>query len=288
MDSILKAMAYDKKVRVYAALSTDTVNQAIKKHNLNLLSAMALGRLLTATAMMSYMTKSESLAVSISTDAALKGLTAIADEKGLVKGYVHNNDYTTYGEDISSVGQLLMPGKLMISRDMGLKEPYTGIIPLVTGEIAEDIAKYFTDSEQTPTACALGTYFDEKGRLLAAGGYIIQVMPGTDDSILKELEQRVSLTENISKLIYDLKTPKNLLNFLFSDRNLEVTGTEKMAFYCGCSKDKIMEKLLTIDKKQLEQVAKEQSEIEAVCPYCNNHYLYNSDDILKLLKDIES
>ena len=171
----------------------------------------------------------------------MKGLLAISDSKGKVKGYVVNNDYTTYGENITSLGQLLMPGKLMISRDFGFKEPYTGITPLVTGEIAEDIAKYYMDSEQTPTACALGTYFDDKGNLMAAGGYIIQVLPGTEEVILNELEQRVSLTTNISKLIYDLRTPENLLNFLFSDRKLEITKEESIAFECSCSKDKILE-----------------------------------------------
>jgi len=283
MDKILSAMAYDKKVRIYATVSTDTVNKAILNHNLNLMSAMALGRLLTVTAMMSYMSKSESIAVQISSEAPMKGLLAISDSKGKVKGYVVNNDYTTYGENITSLGQLLMPGKLMISRDFGLKEPYTGITPLVTGEIAEDIAKYYMDSEQTPTACALGTYFDDKGNLMAAGGYIIQVLPGTEEVILNELEQRVSLTTNISKLIYDLRTPENLLNFLFSDRKLEITKEESIAFECSCSKDKILEKLLTIDKEQLNEVASQQSAIEAVCPYCNAHYHYDSKDILKII-----
>ncbi len=284
MDKILKALAYDNKVRIYAALSTDTVNESIRKHNLNLMSAMALGRLLTVTAMMSCMSKSESIAVQISTEAPMKGLLAIADSRGKVKGYVVNNDYTSYGENITSLGQLLIPGKLMISKNLGLKEPYTGITTLVTGEIAEDIAKYYMDSEQTPTVCALGTYFSEEGKLLAAGGYIIQVLPDTDESILKEIEQRVTLTNNISKLIYDLRTPQNLINFLFSDRNLVFTGEEDILFECGCSKEGILEKLLTIDKDQLNEVASQQSFIEAVCPYCNTHYHYDSEDILKILE----
>ncbi len=280
MDRIVTALAYDKKVRVFIALSTNTVNEAIRLHKLNLMSAMALGRLLTVTAIMSYMTQSESIAVQVSSEGPMKGVLAISDEKGKVKGYVTNNDYTTYGENITSLGQLLMPGKLMISRDFGLKEPYTGITRLITGEIAEDIARYYMDSEQTPTACALGTYFDDKGKLLSAGGYIIQVLPGTEDRILNEIEQRVSLTGNISKLIYDLETPENLLNFLFSDRNPEITGTHGIAFKCSCSKEKILDKLLTIDKEQLNEVAKQQSTIEAVCPYCNSHYHYHSKDIL--------
>ncbi|HHT95635.1 MAG TPA: Hsp33 family molecular chaperone HslO [Clostridia bacterium] len=284
MDRIVTALAYDKKVRVFIALSTNTVNEAIRLHRLNLMSAMALGRLLTVTAIMSYMTQSESIAVQVSSEGPMKGVLAISDEKGKVKGYVTNNDYTTYGENITSLGQLLMPGKLMISRDFGLKEPYTGITRLITGEIAEDIARYYMDSEQTPTACALGTYFDDKGKLLSAGGYIIQVLPGTEDRILDEIEQRVSLTGNISKLIYDLETPENLLNFLFSDRNPEITGTHGIAFKCSCSKEKILDKLLTIDKEQLNEVAKQQSTIEAVCPYCNSHYHYHSKDILKIIE----
>ncbi|HPL08719.1 MAG TPA: Hsp33 family molecular chaperone HslO [Clostridia bacterium] len=284
MDRIVTALAYDKKVRVFIALSTNTVNEAIRLHRLNLMSAMALGRLLTVTAIMSYMTQSESIAVQVSSEGPMKGVLAISDEKGKVKGYVTNNDYTTYGENITSLGQLLMPGKLMISRDFGLKEPYTGITRLITGEIAEDIARYYMDSEQTPTACALGTYFDDKGKLLSAGGYIIQVLPGTEDRILNEIEQRVSLTGNISKLIYDLETPENLLNFLFSDRNPEITGTHGIAFKCSCSKEKILDKLLTIDKEQLNEVAKQQSTIEAVCPYCNSHYHYHSKDILKIIE----
>ena len=280
MDRIVTALAYDKKVRVFIALSTNTVNEAIRLHRLNLMSAMALGRLLTVTAIMSYMTQSESIAVQVSSEGPMKGVLAISDEKGKVKGYVTNNDYTTYGENITSLGQLLMPGKLMISRDFGLKEPYTGITRLITGEIAEDIARYYMDSGETPRACALGTYFDDKGKLLSAGGYIIQVLPGTEDRILNEIEQRVSLTGNISKLIYDLETPENLLNFLFSDRNPEITGTHGIAFKCSCSKEKILDKLLTIDKEQLNEVAKQQSTIEAVCPYCNSHYHYHSKDIL--------
>lgn len=238
MDTVIKAMAYDKKVRIYATLSTDTVNETIRRHGLNLMAAMALGRLLTAAAMMSYMSKDESIVLSISSDAPMKGVTAIADSKGKVKGYVQNNDYKTYGEDITSLGQLLMPGKLTIIRDMGLKEPYTGIIPLVSGEIAEDIAKYYTDSEQTPTACALGTYFDDKGQLLAAGGFIIQVMPDIDEVTLKELEQRIALADSVSKLIYDLKTPEAILNFMFSDRALEITASEPLSFLVVVAKRK--------------------------------------------------
>ena len=109
-------------------------------------------------------------------------------------------------------------------------------------------------------------------------------MPGTEEVILNELEQRVSLTTNISKLIYDLRTPENLLNFLFSDRKLEITKEESIAFECSCSKDKILEKLLTIDKEQLNEVASQQSAIEAVCPYCNAHYHYDSKDILKIIR----
>lgn len=284
MDSIVKAFAYDKKVRIYAAVSTETVNEAIKRHGLNIMAAMALGRLLTATGLMSYFSENETIALSISTKNAIKGLTAISEHKGVVKGYVINNDYTTYRKDIKGIRDLLMPGRLTIVRDLGLKEPYTGVIDLVSGEIAEDIAEYYTKSEQTPTACALGTYFSEEGILLAAGGYMIQVLPDTQDSILKELVQRVSLTDNISKLLYDLKSPVELINFLFSDRKPEILEEVPLRFSCGCSRENIMNKLLTIDKKQLMEVAREQKVIEAVCPYCNNKYEYDSKDVEELLK----
>jgi molecular chaperone Hsp33 len=284
MDSIVKAFAYDKKVRIYAAVSTDTVNEAIRRHGLNIMAAMALGRLLTVTGLMSYFSENETIALSISTKNAIKGLTAISEHKGVVKGYVINNDYTTYRKDILGIRDLLMPGRLTIVRDLGLKEPYTGVIDLVSGEIAEDIAAYYTKSEQTPTACALGTYFSEEGILLAAGGYMIQVLPDTEDSILKELVQRVSLTDNISKLLYDLKSPVELINFLFSDRKPEILEEVPLRFSCGCSRENIMDKLITIDKKQLMEVAREQKVIEAVCPYCNNKYEYDSKDVEELLK----
>jgi molecular chaperone Hsp33 len=284
MDSIVKAFAYDKKVRIYAAVSTDTVNEAIKRHGLNIVAAMALGRLLTAAGMMSYFSENETIALSISTKNAIKGLTAISEHKGAVKGYVVNNDCATYRQDIKGIKDILMPGRLTIVRDLGLKEPYTGVIDLVSGEIAEDIAAYYTKSEQTPTACALGTYFNEEGILLASGGYMIQVLPDTPDSILKELVQRVSLTDNISKLLYDLRSPVELINFLFSDRQPEILEEVPLKFSCGCSRENIMEKLLTIDKKQLMEVAREQEVIEAVCPYCGNRYEYNSKDVEELLK----
>lgn len=287
MDKIVRAMAYDRKVRVFATLSTQTVKDAIDNHKLNLASAMALGRLLSATAMMSLMGDEGLLAVQVLSKGPMKGLIAISDKRGRVKGYVFNNDYTSYGQDVSSIGQLIMPGQLVVSKDMGLKEPYTGIIDLASGEIAEDIAKYYTDSEQTPSACALGTYFDQEGNLLAAGGYIVQVMPGTDEKILKELEQRVDLSTNISELLYDLGSAEKILEFLFSDRALEITDSVDLSFSCDCSYKGILEKLLVLDKSQLMEIAQEEEVIEAVCPYCSSKYHYDAKEVLELLEERE-
>jgi molecular chaperone Hsp33 len=286
-DVLVRGIAYNSGVRVFAAITGETVESAIQLHGLNPVAAIALGRALTVGAMISSMGKGSDVSVTIqvSGDGPMQGLIVIADNKGILKGYVYNNDYESYGDaGYQGVGACLGKGFLNIIRDMGLKEPYTGTVPLLTGEIGDDIAYYFTYSEQIPSLVALGVNLNSDRSVKSAGGLIIQIMPGTDEKVISEIEENLSSISSISALIEEVKTPQKLLDYILGKENYLITKTSKIGYNCGCSIEKMEKNLAVLGNARLEDITREKQDVEMVCHFCGKKYLLGTQKVKNIIK----
>lgn len=280
MAKILRALSKDKNIAIFIMDSTDIVEYARKIHNLPPIPAAALGRLLTATSMMGVMLKSEnhSVSVQISCSGVLKGLVAVSDSKGNVKGYVKNKEVLT---EIDERGKLnvkgaIGEGTLTVIKDLGLKEPYIGQIELISGEIAEDITHYFALSEQIPSAVALGVLIDRDESIKSAGGFIIQVLPDTDEDIILELEQKLKNFSNISSVLEN-KSIEEIVKELFGRIEYEVLARYQPVYKCDCSKEKV-ESIIPLLKD--EEISDDT--IEIVCSFCQKKYYFSKEEAFKI------
>lgn len=280
MAQILRALSKDKNIAIFIMESTDIVEYARKIHNLPPIPAAALGRLLTATSMMGIMLKGEnhSVSVQISCSGVLKGLVAVSDSKGNVKGYVKNKEVLT---EIDERGKLnvkgaIGEGTLTVIKDLGLKEPYIGQIELVSGEIAEDLTHYFAMSEQIPSAVALGVLIDRDESIKSAGGFIIQVLPETDEKVILELEQKLKNFSNISSVLEN-KSIEEIVKELFGKIEYEVLAKHQPVYKCDCSKEKV-ESIIPLLKD--EEISDEI--IEIVCTFCQKKYYFSREEAFKI------
>lgn len=280
MAKILRALSKDKNIAIFIMDSTDIVEYARKIHNLPPIPTAALGRLLTATSMMGVMLKGEnhSVSVQISCSGVLKGLVAVSDSKGNVKGYVKNKEVLT---EIDERGKLnvkgaIGEGTLTVIKDLGLKEPYIGQIELVSGEIAEDITHYFALSEQIPSAVALGVLIDRDESIKSAGGFIIQVLPDTDEDVILELEQKLKKFSNISSVLEN-KSIEEIVKELFGRIEYEVLARYQPVYKCDCSKEKV-ESIIPLLKD--EEISDDT--IEIVCSFCQKKYYFSKEEAFKI------
>lgn len=280
MAKILRALSKDKNIAIFIMDSTDIVEYARKIHNLPPIPAAALGRLLTATSMMGVMLKGEnhSVSVQISCSGVLKGLVAVSDSKGNVKGYVKNKEVLT---EIDERGKLnvkgaIGEGTLTVIKDLGLKEPYIGQIELVSGEIAEDITHYFALSEQIPSAVALGVLIDRDESIKSAGGFIIQVLPDTDEDVILEFEQKLKKFSNISSVLEN-KSIEEIVKELFGRIEYEVLARYQPVYKCDCSKEKV-ESIIPLLKD--EEISDDT--IEIVCSFCQKKYYFSKEEAFKI------
>ena len=277
------ATCYDDKIRIYACDTTNLVKHAQNIFNMWPTSCAALGRTLTMAAIMSYMEKMDSkLTIKIDGDGPIGNLTVVAD-KGRVKGFCHNPGvYLTNNNGKLLVGQAMGAGYLTVIKDYGLKEPFTSTVALQSGEIAEDFAFYFNQSEQTNTAVALGVLFDKEGKVNKAGGYLIQVMPDCPDETITKIENILTELKPISSLLEDGLTPKDIINLLSSNsaKYLEALPVD---YVCDCSKDRFLRGLKALGNQELEEMIAEGKDINITCNFCNTNYTFTSDDLKSLL-----
>ncbi|WPX09525.1 Hsp33 family molecular chaperone HslO [Anaerocellum danielii] len=280
MAQILRALSKDKNIAIFIMDSTDIVEYARKIHNLPPIPAAALGRLLTATSMMGVMLKGEnhSVSVQISCSGVLKGLVAVSDSKGNVKGYVKNKDVLT---EIDERGKLnvkgaIGEGTLTVIKDLGLKEPYIGQIELVSGEIAEDITHYFALSEQIPSAVALGVLIDRDESIKSAGGFIIQVLPETDEKVILDLEQKLKNFSNISSILEN-KSIEEIVKELFGEVEYEVLARYQPVYKCDCSKEKVESIIPLLSDEEISDET-----IEIVCSFCQKKYYFSREEAFKI------
>lgn len=287
-DYLIRALAYNNQVRAFAIDGTDLVNKAIKIHSLNPLAAIALGRGLMGTAMLNHMQKDKNVVTTMQIvgQGPMKGLVCIADKTGTLKGYVKNNDYESYGENgLFGVGACLGKGVLNIIHDLGLKTPYTGMIPLQSGEIGDDLAYYFTTSEQTPSLVALGVKLLPNQTVSLAAGIIVQLLPGADEKIITNIEQKIYNMKSATALLKKTNSPEGMIRELMNNNDVVVTERVAMSYKCNCSEEKMLLGVLSIGKEAVMEIIDDQEIVETRCYFCQQNYHFSRDKLKKRLKE---
>lgn len=290
MGKITVAMTKCLNIRAYAINSTDIVEMARSVHNTTPTVTAALGRTLTAASMMGYMMKNEddSLTLNIKGDGPIGGIVTVSDYKGNVRGYAVNPnvDLPLNSKHKLDVAGAVGKGNLTVIKDLGLKEPYIGKVPLVSGEIAEDVTSYFATSEQTPTVCALGVLVNTDLTVKAAGGYIIQLMPFTEDSVIDKLEENLKYVRPISSMIDSKLSNKEILKEVLKGFELEFIEEKDVVYECKCSLEKTEKILISLGKEELKKIYDEDGKAEVVCHFCGHKYNFDKSALEKIIKNI--
>lgn len=290
-DKLIRAIAKDGQVRILVATTTNMVNEGVKIHNCAPTAAAALGRMLTAGSLMGALLKSDKdvVTLKISGGGLANGVTVTSYSNTHVKGYIGNPSADLPANDFGKLdvsGIIGKDGNLLVIRDMGLKEPYIGQVPIYTGEIGDDLAYYFTVSEQTPTAVGLGVLVDKDLSIKHAGGLIIQMMPGADEMLADLITFRLQDMGSITKFMSEGKSTEDILNFLFDDMGLKVLDTMEPRYECDCSREKVEKALISIGKQELRKICDEEKNEELKCHFCNKTYEFTHNEIEDMIKDL--
>jgi molecular chaperone Hsp33 len=286
-DYLVKALAFDGQVRAYAAITTETVGEAQRRHYTWPTASAALGRTMTAGVMMGAMLKGEKskLTIKVECDGPIGLILVDTNAKGQVRGYV-TNPQTHF--DLNEQGKLDVrravgtTGSLTVVKDLGLRENFTGQVPIVSGELGEDFTYYFASSEQTPSSVGVGVLVNPDNTILAAGGFIIQLMPGTDEQIISAIEERLAKVPPISRLIQQGLSPEEILDELLGKENVKILETMPVEFQCQCSKERIGDAIVSLGKEEIQAMIEEDGKAEAQCHFCNEKYLFTKEELEQL------
>lgn len=289
-DYICKAIAAGGYIRACAATTKLTVESARHYHNTSPVVTAALGRLLTAAAMMGSMMKSEGdkLTLKVNCEGPVQGLVAVANEKAEVKGYAGVTDVILPPSPAGKldVGAAVGAGTLSVTRTLGLGEPFTGTCELISGEIAEDITYYFATSEQTPSSVALGVLMNKNNTVKQAGGFIIQLMPGISEELIDRLEEKLSTIHSITSMLQAGMTPEDILRDILGDMELEILETVPACYRCSCSRSKTLDTLAGLGRKSLDWVESGHP-TEVICEFCSTVYQFDAEEIMAALEKRE-
>ncbi len=290
-DTLVRGSSMDGTIRVFCAITTDLVNKAHEIHQTSRVATAALGRLLTGAAIMGaagLKSENDSITLQIHGDGQLGQLIAVTDCNSKVRGYVQNPAVQLPLKENGKldVGGAVGNGSLVVLRDLGLKEPYVGQVPLVTGEIAEDLTVYYAQSEQTPTAMALGVLVStEDNSVIAAGGYMIQLLPGADEETAVKIEEHLAKVKPITKMIEEGMSAQDIIFEVTDGFSMMLQNEEAFPEYqCKCSKEKMEKALISIGAAELQSLIDEQGEAELCCHFCNNKYMFDKAALEELLK----
>ena len=289
-DIIVRATAADAQIRVFTAYTKDMVEEARRRHNTSPVATAALGRLLTAGAMMGSMLKGEKdiLTLKVNGSGPIEGITVTADSKGRVKGYVGNPNVIL---PANSVGKLDVAGAVGIGfmdviKDLGLKEPYVGQTVLQTSEIAEDLTYYFATSEQTPSSVGLGVLMNKNNTVAQAGGFVIQLMPFATEEVIAKLEANLSQIKSVTALLAEGYGPTELLEVLCKDLNPVVNDQIETGFYCNCDRARVEKALISIGRDEINDIVADGKDITMNCHFCNTDYVFEIDYLKELAQRI--
>lgn len=287
-DYIVRATAANSQIRAFAISSRELVEQARQYHNTSPVMTAALGRLLSGAAMMGIMMKGEEdlLTVQVKGEGPAKGITVTADSQGNVKGYPQVPDVMLppNAKGKLDVGGAVGRGILSVIKDIGLKEPYVGQVALQTSEIAEDLTYYFAISEQVPSAVGLGVLMNRDNTVRQAGGFIIQLMPFAEDSLIDILESKMASLSSVTDMLEQGDTPEQLLERLLGEFGVEILETVPARYHCDCSRERVARAVASIGAKDLQELAAGQEPIEITCQFCDKRYLFTPEDLQELLE----
>lgn len=287
-DYIVRATAASGQIRAFAATTRALTEHARSIHNTSPVATAALGRLLTAGAMMGVMMKGEKdlLTLQIQGSGPLKGLCVTADSRGNVKGYVYNPNVILPPNYLGKldVGAAIDQGMLSVTRDLGLKEPYSSQVPLTTGEIAEDLTYYFAASEQVPSAVALGVLMNRNNTVAQAGGFILQLMPFAEERVISFLENSVGRITSVTDLLEQGMTPEDMLDMVLGELGVEINDRIPTQFYCNCSRQRVSKALISLGKKEMNEMIQEGKEAEVNCRFCSSHYIFSVEELKDLYR----
>lgn len=285
-DYIVRATAADAQVRAFACSTRELVETARRAHDTSPVVTAALGRLMSAGVMMGSMLKGERdlITLQVKGDGPVGSLTVTADSGGRVKGFAAVPDVILPANSLGKldVAGAIGQGTLSVIRDMGLKEPYVGQTLLQTGEIAEDLTYYFAASEQVPSSVGLGVLMNRDNTVRQAGGFLIQLMPFASEEVTGRLEQNLSRVSSVTALLDEGITPEQMIKLLLEGLQPEVNDTLPAAFCCDCSRDKIGKVLISLGKRELQDMIEEGREIEVNCHFCNTQYQFKVDELKEL------
>ena len=288
IDYIIRATGANHQVRIFAATTRETVEYARQIHGTSPVATAALGRLLTAGAMMGCMQKGEEdvLTLQIKCSGPIKGLTVTADSKANVKGYVDNPVVMLppIAQGKLDVGGALDMGVMSVIKDMGLKEPYVGQTHLVSGEIAEDLAYYFATSEQVNSSVALGVLMEKDNTVKQAGGFILQLMPFAEEEVIEQLEKNIGKLPSVTTMLEEGNTPEDMIARILEGLDMEILDKIPTAFECNCSKERVEAAIISIGKDEIQSMIDEGEPIEVNCHFCSSHYIFSVDELKEILE----
>ena len=289
-DYMIKATANDGQIRAVAVVTTELVEEARKSHDTFPTASAALGRALTGILLLGSTLKgSDTLTLRIIGDGPLGGLITQVGAESLVRGYVQepHTHLPSTPQGKLDVGGAVGKGFLYITKELGVGEPYTGSVPLVSGEIAQDITEYLATSEQIPSVCALGVLVDTDNSIKAAGGFLIQVMPGAEEDIIQTIEDQLATITPLSQMVADGLTPEEILLEVLGHSEIKILEKTEVGFKCTCSRERLEKVLISLGREELRAMLEEQGQAELCCHFCNKFYEFSGEDINRLLAEIE-
>ena len=281
-------MTRDGFVKITAVATTEITRRAREIHHTTAVATAALGRMLAATSMIGNMQKIEegSVTLIVKGGGPLGTLLATADPEGNVRGYVENPQVALmekYQGKLDVGAAVGREGTLTLVRDLHMKEPYVGTVGLLGGEIAEDVAAYFVESEQVPTVCALGVLLNRDQSVDVAGGYLLQLLPGAPDSLIDQLEQSVRETGNVSSLMKEGLSPREIILRVLGGMDVEILEEQPICYKCYCSRERVESTLVSLGEKELREIIQEGKDISVGCQFCDTEYTFTPEDIQQLL-----
>ncbi|MEB7773648.1 Hsp33 family molecular chaperone HslO [Kurthia gibsonii] len=291
-DYLVRAIGFNGSVRAFAVSSTETVGEAQRRHDTWPTASAALGRTMTAGVMMGAMQKGDDqLTIKVQGDGPIGAIIVDASAKGEVRGYAMNPHVDF---ELNQFGKLDVrravgtQGSLSVVKDAGLRDYFTGQVELVSGELGEDFAYYFTKSEQTPSAVGLGVLVNPDYTIKAAGGFIVQVMPGVDDETITQIEEALSKIEPVSKMIEKGFTPEEILEAVLGKEHVEILDRQDVTFSCNCSKDRFSNALIGLGEEELQAMIDEDHGAEAECHFCMEKYSYSEDELRDIIEEVRA
>ncbi|MBI1921173.1 MAG: Hsp33 family molecular chaperone HslO [Geobacter sp.] len=288
-DYLVRVMTKEGNIRALACVTTGLANDLCRRHGTSPTASAALGRALTGGALLGALLKTgQRVALKFEGNGPLRKILVEADANGAVRGCVGVPEADVPPRDgkLDVAGVLGRAGFLTVTKDLGLKEPYRGLVQLYTSEIAEDLAYYLTESEQTPSAVGLGVYVEPDGTVSAAGGFLIQSLPPADDLLIDQLMEKIGRLTSVTDLLREGKTPEDLLAQLFAGISYTTLEKRALAFQCSCSREKIERVLISLGKEELEGLMAKKEPVEITCEFCREVYRVELHELAGLLREV--